>query len=113
MSTIVLAADADPARVLDQVRATFESRDHLWQPHDERHATASEGGRPVHEVTTSQRLRISVTLYPDEHRVDLTNETVGAAYAAGGGPLVSLLLAARFRSIVRAVTRDLDAAGLR
>jgi hypothetical protein len=114
MTELAYATGADALRVLEQVRETFESRDYLWQSDEAGgRATASEDGRPVHNVATAQRLRVAVAVYADKNCVVLTNETVGAAYGANGGPWVGLQLAARFRRVVRAVARDLEAAGLR
>jgi hypothetical protein len=110
---VQLNPDADTERVMTTVRETFESRDYLWEPTGPHTATASEGGKRVGNlgVGTSQRLRVDVRIDLDKHRLVLHQETIGAAYIAAGGPIVYLWLASRFRKMVKAVRKDLAAAG--
>jgi hypothetical protein len=114
MARIKLTPDAAAGRVMDTVRATFESRGYLWQPSGPDTATASEGGEPVGDlgVGTAQRLRVAVGLDTGRHRLSLTQETIGAAYLSAGGGHIYLRLASRYRKMVKAVREDLAAAGL-
>ncbi|PRX97682.1 hypothetical protein [Allonocardiopsis opalescens] len=112
MASIGLGADVPGEQVLARVRETFESRDYLWKETDPLRAVASEGGRPINNVAVSQRLRVAVRVDPAKHRLLLTQETLGAAYTANGGPIFYIWLSMRFRRMVKAVKEDLAAAGL-
>ncbi|MGI5151611.1 hypothetical protein ACQEVC_35515 [Plantactinospora sp. CA-294935] len=112
MTRVQLSADAQPEHVLAKVRQTFESRDYLWEQSGPLSAVASEGGKPVTNTLISQRLRVAVRIDAEAHRLVLTQETLGAAYTANGGPVIFVWLSMRFRRMVKAVREDLAAAGL-
>ncbi|MEV7229757.1 hypothetical protein AB0M79_22430 [Polymorphospora sp. NPDC051019] len=110
MARVKLAADARPEQVLATVRETFESRDYLWERTGPLTAVASEGGEPVRHALISRRLRVDVRVDPEAHRLELTQRTHGAAYAANDAPYFFVRLTVRFRRMARAVREDLAAA---
>jgi hypothetical protein len=114
MTHVRLRADAPAEHVMVTARETFESRDYLWEQAGPLTATASEGGKPISNLAVgfSQRLRVAVRVDVHENRLVLRQETLGAAYANNGGPLIYLRLAMRFRKLVKAVREDLAAATL-
>jgi hypothetical protein len=114
MARIRLEADAQAEHVMAKVRETFESRDYLWEQTGRLTATASEGGKPVKSlaVGVSQRLRLALRIDSEAHCLVLSQETLGAAYAANGGGLTYVRLSSRFRKLVKAVREDLAAAAL-
>jgi hypothetical protein len=114
MTHIPLRTDAPAEDVMLSTRETFESRDYLWERSGPLTATASEGGKPISNLTVgfSQRLRVAVRVDAQHNRLVLRQETLGAAYTNNGGPIVYLQLAMRFRKLVKAVREDLAAAAL-
>lgn len=114
MTRIQLPADAQAEQVMATVRETCESRDYFWEQAGPLSAIASEGGKPVTNlaVGVSQRLRVAIRLEDENHRLVLSQETIGAAYIANGGPIIYVWLAMRFRKLVKAVREDLSAAVL-
>ncbi|MGI5215407.1 hypothetical protein [Plantactinospora sp. CA-290183] len=112
MARVQLNADARPEHVMATVRATFESREYLWEQTGPLTAVASEGGKPVKHPLISQRLRVGVRIDAEAHRLVLTQETLGVAYTANGGPVILVWLTMRFRKMVKAVREDLAAAAL-
>ncbi|XVQ06755.1 hypothetical protein ACQP1W_29390 [Spirillospora sp. CA-255316] len=115
MARIRLSADVTAEQVMDTVRETFESRDYLWERSGPDTATASEGGKPIGNLSVgiSQRLRVGISVDTGKHRLVVRQEMIGAAYINAGGPHVYLRLASRYRKMVKAVREDLAAAALR
>lgn len=116
MTTIRTRADIDPATAMSTVRASVESRGYVWDGSAPLDARASEDA-PIAdaELAVSQRLRVRVRAEVGSVRID--QETVGAAMtgagaSAGAGPWLMMKLGTRFRKLVKAVRRDLEAAGI-
>ncbi|OZM71280.1 hypothetical protein CFN78_21030 [Amycolatopsis antarctica] len=114
MTRIRLNEDTKPSSALAVVRETCEVRGYHWEQTEPLTAVASEDGRPVRGVAVgvSQRLRVAVRLDESKHRLVLSQETLGAAYIAAGGPIIYVRLARRFGKLVTAVREDLAAATL-
>jgi hypothetical protein len=115
MASITFRPDATSERVMSTVQETFESRGYLWEQTDAEHATASEGGKPVHTAAlpVSQRVQVSISINSKKHKLVLTLESVAAAYSAAGGGWFYVQLTSRYRKIVKAAREDLAAAALR